>query len=150
VNIPSDQPPPSEQWVSIQEAAQRLGLSVLTVRRRIKAGTLTAELQIGRRGQEYRVRLLGDHYHDDDQSGVKTTLDPAQNVVLSSLVSRLQDQVERLEGDRLALEADRLAKAEAAASWQAKGEALQDELRRAYERIEKLERHRWWQRLLFG
>jgi excisionase family DNA binding protein len=56
VSATTDQPSSPEQWVSIQEAAQRLGLSVLTLRRRIKAGTLTAELQVGRRGHEYRVR----------------------------------------------------------------------------------------------
>ena len=47
----------ADQWVTIPEAAQRLGLSIVTVRRRIKQGSLEAELQPGVRGPEYRVRL---------------------------------------------------------------------------------------------
>jgi excisionase family DNA binding protein len=46
------------QWVSVEEAARRLGISVSTVRRRIEAGELVGEREvIGGSKERYRVRL---------------------------------------------------------------------------------------------
>jgi MerR family copper efflux transcriptional regulator len=45
----------SEQYLSVSEAAKMLGVSEKTVRRRIKAGDLLAELVPGPYGQQYRI-----------------------------------------------------------------------------------------------
>lgn len=46
------------QWISVEEAARRLNLSVSTIRRRIEAGELEAERElIGGSRERYRVRL---------------------------------------------------------------------------------------------
>ena len=128
------------QWLTIPEAAQRLGLSIVTVRRRIKLGSLEAELQPGVRGPEYRVRLSPETTVRSDQPTHDDRHDQPSDNPLSSVVITLMDRL-------LVAEEQRLAKAEAAAAWQAKGEALQAELLRAYERLQKLERP-WWRRWL--
>jgi excisionase family DNA binding protein len=51
--------------VSTDEAAQLIGVSVITVRRWIKAGKLRAEIVPGQRGPEYRIHL--DHRSIGDQ-----------------------------------------------------------------------------------
>jgi excisionase family DNA binding protein len=51
-------------WLPIHEAARRLGCSPATVRRRIKAGELEAELQPGKHGVEYKVRLPAVATHE--------------------------------------------------------------------------------------
>jgi len=47
-------------FVSVAEAARRLGTSVATVKRRIRAGTLEAEQLQRPQGFEYRVRIQRD------------------------------------------------------------------------------------------
>jgi hypothetical protein len=47
-------------FVSVAEAARRLGISTATVKRRIAAGTLEAEQLQRPQGFEYRVRLICD------------------------------------------------------------------------------------------
>jgi excisionase family DNA binding protein len=49
---------PQHEWVSVEEAARRLGISVSTVRRRIEAGELVGEREvIGGSKERYRVRM---------------------------------------------------------------------------------------------
>jgi excisionase family DNA binding protein len=43
------------EYISIKEAAQRLGVDPMTIRRRIKKGELTAELQPGAYGNQYMI-----------------------------------------------------------------------------------------------
>jgi hypothetical protein len=141
--VPPDSGLSPDQWLTIPEVAQRLGMPIGTVRRRITQGSLEAELQPGARGPEYRVRLPSEtivHSTDATQEGPQEQ--PSDNP-LSIVVTTLMD--------RLAIaEEERLVEGKAAVAWQAKGEALQDGLRRAYERLEEIERRPWWRRLLFG
>jgi len=50
----------NKQHWTIKEAAETLGLSEKTVRRRIKDGTLKAEQTAGKYGVEYRITGLND------------------------------------------------------------------------------------------
>ena len=43
-------------YLTIKEAAERLGISERTVRRRIKEGSLSAELRLGQYGQQYFIK----------------------------------------------------------------------------------------------
>ena len=45
-----------QEWLTLSEAAERLGISVQTARRWARDGKLPAEQQAGPRGPEYRVR----------------------------------------------------------------------------------------------
>ena len=45
----------STQGMNISQAAEKLGVSVRTVRRYIKAGKIEAELVMGQFGEEYRI-----------------------------------------------------------------------------------------------
>ena len=49
-------------WLSIHEAATALGLSVSTIRRRLKDGTLTARRDYSRYGQTWRVQVSSDQW----------------------------------------------------------------------------------------
>jgi excisionase family DNA binding protein len=142
------------QWVSIAEAARRLGISVVTVRRKIKQGALEGELQQGRRGPEYRVRLPVDeslnslepihddrheHDRDDRQDDAETT---QQTILLMRLL-------EQQQADLRDTQADLVFHAEQAAEWRTRAELLD---RQAAELRAELERARrpWWRRLLGG
>lgn len=153
----------ADQWVSIPEAAQRLGLGIITVRRRIRDGTLEAELQPGRRGPEYRVRLPSEDPQSSLEPSVKSShesnLEQANQVAdLSMLMNKLVDRLGTLEESLV-------QETRSAALWEARTEASQaNELRlerqvadqqREYERRvveleQELERARrpWWKRLL--
>src|SRR5215212_5855918 len=74
------------QLVSIQEAAARLGVSVDTVRRRLKRGELTGEREPTPQGFVWRVALpIGGHAPEQPDA-------PAG--ALSSVVDSLEDAVE--------------------------------------------------------
>jgi len=47
----------NNQGYTLQEAAEALGVSKMTVRRRVKEGSLKAEKVAGRYGDEYRIEL---------------------------------------------------------------------------------------------
>jgi transposase len=132
--------------VSIPEAARRLGLSIVTVRRRIKQGTLEAELQPGRRGPEYRVRLPSE----TPLSSPAPEQDAAQEQPLARVMTMLiQRQTGLLERIR-ELEEARLAEGKAAAEWRTRAgqSALRAEQleRRLAEVQAELDRARrpWW------
>jgi hypothetical protein len=125
--------------VSIPEAARRLGLSIVTVRRRIKQGTLEAELQPGRRGPEYRVRLLSE----TPLSSPEPEQDAAQEQPLARVMTMLiQRQTGLLERIR-ELEEARLAEGKAAAAWQAKAEQLERRLVEVQAALDQARRP-WW------
>jgi excisionase family DNA binding protein len=142
------------QWLTIPEAAQRLGLSIVTVRRRIKQGSLEAELQPGIRGPEYRVRL------------------PSETIVRSAEPEQLTSVVTTLLARLAEIEDQRLAEGKAAAAWQAKAEMLGREVEQLKGRLAALQapkeepapvvppveallteerpRAAWWRRVLLG
>jgi hypothetical protein len=47
MDVPPDSGLSPDQWLTIPEVAQRLGMPIVTVRRRINQGSLEAELQPG-------------------------------------------------------------------------------------------------------
>jgi predicted DNA-binding transcriptional regulator YafY len=121
----TQEPGPAEQWVGIREAAQRLGVSIATVRRRIRLGTLEAELQPGRGGQEYRVRL--------PNVSPPAQADPTQlTTLLHSLLAQLAE-----------LQRDLVDKAERAATGEARAELLEAEVERLRAELERARRP-WW------
>jgi excisionase family DNA binding protein len=128
----------SDRWLTIQEAAQRLGVSIATVRRRIKLGTLEAELQPGKRGPEYRVRLP-----------IGGALAEAEDVQESAqTIATLLTLLEREQEDRRALQARLDAAAERleeAAVWKVRAELLEAEAERLRAELERAQR-RWWHR----
>ena len=45
----------TDEWLALAEASRRLGISIKTARRRVKAGHLPGELRLGPHGQQYYV-----------------------------------------------------------------------------------------------
>jgi predicted ArsR family transcriptional regulator len=127
----------NDGWVSILEAAQRLGISPATVRRRIKSGVLEGELLNGRRGPEYRVRLPSEATVDSvaEPSDVTDTK-PDITQTIASLLSLVERQQTAL-----------LDEARSAAGWRAKADALEERLNELRADLERARRP-WWRRWL--
>jgi predicted ArsR family transcriptional regulator len=138
----SDANPPADRWLPIQDAAQHLGVSIATVRRRIKMGTLEAELQPGKRGPEYRVRLPTEGIPE----GPEDTQESAQAIAtLLMLLGREQDDRRALQA-RLDAAAERL---EEGAGWKVRAEMLQAEVERLRAELGQARRP-WWRRMFGG
>ena len=119
--------------MNIPEAARRLGCSTVTVRRRIKQGTLEGELQRGRRGAEYRVRL-------PSATGARADDATQAVIVLTTLLGQ-----ERAARD--AAMADAAEHRERAAEWRTRAELLEAEVERLRAELERARRP-WWRRWL--
>jgi hypothetical protein len=161
-----------DQWVSIMEAARRLGLSPATVRRRIKLGELEGELQPGRRGPEYRVRLPSDTLdatHETTDETIHESPDATHDALDSRLVLTELLRLEELHRADLAAiranldaaRAELLIEARAAAEWRTRAELVtqqselhQQHAQRLERRVEELRaeldraRRPWWRKLL--
>jgi len=125
----------NHEWVSILEAARRLSLSPATVRRRIKLGTLEGELQHGRRGPEYKVRLPSETVLDsvvEPSNVIQPT--PDVTVVIADLLSLVERQQTAL-----------LDEARDAAGWRAQAAALEERLNELRAELERARRP-WWRR----
>jgi excisionase family DNA binding protein len=103
---------------TLREAADALGVSVVTVRRYIKSGKLTARLVPSK---------FGDSYIIDDL--------PMLNKPLSDNATSTQPLINRIE--QLSQEVG---------YWKAKAEFLQERLL-LLEAPKQTPKHRWWQRL---
>ena len=89
----------SSDFVSVAEAARRLGISTSTVRRRIAAGALEAEQLQRAQGLEYRVRLQREvpgtsHARSDSEetaplTGISQDLSAAITAAVAPLLERL-------------------------------------------------------------
>ena len=85
----------AKQYWTIKEAAEALGVSEKTVRRRIKDGILDAQQIPGKYGTEYRITLLKDALPMDKG------LDIEENTALAKaldIIKALQEENERLAG----------------------------------------------------
>lgn len=100
------------QGLTLEQAAATLGLSVTTVRRRVKQKKLRATLVTGEHGPEYRVHLesdLADHPVGDREQVVdqpeQERLGTDQPAVTSlvALVDRLTTENGRLQDERAEL-----------------------------------------------
>jgi hypothetical protein len=79
--------------VSVADAAHRLGVSVATVRRRIRAGELVAERLIRPQGSAFVVRLpldasarVGDTYDTEQEPGVTTRTQASAPEAMAALI----------------------------------------------------------------
>jgi excisionase family DNA binding protein len=72
VNLPAD--PEQNGWLTLAEAADRLGISIYTIRRQVKRGELKAEQVATRHGLAWRVSL-------SNLPGVAPTLSSEPNQV---------------------------------------------------------------------
>jgi excisionase family DNA binding protein len=97
---------------SVQEAAARLGLSEKTIRRRIKAGTLSAFQRPTSQGFEWRVQLDSVSDHLDGQPvqvppqvtvHVDSTEDPSPAAATEPGLLKALDIVDRLQRENLEL-----------------------------------------------
>lgn len=135
------------EWVSVREAARRLGISPETVRRRIESGELVGEREaIGGSRERFRVRLDAPETPQEaprDASAPSTDdASPALTEALAGTMAALEilrDALaeERAERQRLAAEVRNLA--ERAASAEARSAMLEAELTR--------QRRPWFRRI---
>jgi hypothetical protein len=117
------------QRVSVAEAARRLGLSVATVRRRIRTGELEAETVIRPQGTAFMVRLPldasagdSDAYDRDQQPRVVT---PGQASGQDAMVSLIQATISTILGPLVAeLAEQRQANERQAAALREQGERV--------------------------
>ena len=102
------------EWVFLPDAARRLSVAPQTVRRKLKRGEFESRQVPTRTGLAYQVRLVGDQ-----PLPAQPMLDqPTQGVV--ELIGLVRD-----------LQADVMARTEAAAMWQARAEMLTAQLDQA-------------------
>jgi hypothetical protein len=122
---------------------------VATVRRRIRAGSLEAELVPGRGGTEYRVRLPGE-YPPDQAEPPQLAQEPTQTtaVLLGLLEHQAADLCQRDERIER-LHADLLAEGKAAVEWRTGAELLEAEVERQRAELARV-RWPWWRRWFRG
>jgi len=125
-------------YLTIKEAAERLGISERTVRRRIKEGSLSAELRLGQYGQQYFIKA--------------DVIETAQAITDVVEVKKVHDGqalslaiVKALEGRDKALGGELAAIREELAVTRKALEQLKNELSQQQEQ----QARPWWQRL-FG
>ena len=142
-----------DSWVSIHEAARRLGISIITVRRRIRQGVLEAELEHGQRGPVYRVKLppgsdieQADPAHDDVQDSAP---DPAHLGPVIRLIERHQHQLVAIHEELRAVRERLETRTGEAAASTARAELLEVEVERLRAELERARRP-WWRRLFGG
>src|SRR5262245_40141550 len=120
----------AEAWATIAEAADALGLSVDTVRRRIKRGELVHRQTRTPAGFRYEVRL-GDLPSPAAQVGSSVGSAPTQDapaVEAAHLAQLVRD-----------FQAEALRQTQAATMWQARAEFLAAQLEEAQSRVRALE-----------
>lgn len=137
-------------WVSVSEAASRLGVSVSTVRRMIEEGKLVGEREpLGGSRERYRVRFDAPPSESDvtPHDAPVTPHDASAALSASLMVLTAALDSERAERQKLADDLgsarERAARAEATA-------AAERERREAAERELERERSRSWLDRLLG
>ena len=117
------QEPAAGTWLTIAEAAAALGVSVDTVRRRLKRGELQAQQMLTERGPVWRVAIEGMHSvpSTPGSNGHSTPSTPAEHAMHDPQQRpELLKALELLERSQTEV----VAKAEAAAMWQTRAELL--------------------------
>ncbi len=85
----------AKQHWTIKEAAEVLGVSEKTIRRRIKDGILKAQQVPGKYGIEYRITVLEDALPLDKRLDIKENTSLAKAL---DIIKALQEENERLAG----------------------------------------------------
>jgi colicin import membrane protein len=157
----------THQWVSVEEAARRLGISVSTVRRRIEAGELVGEREvIGGSKERYRVRMPHDASQPEspDESPEASAASESTLTVAEGLLALVREMRQQSVSDAARIEAltERAARAEAtaetlrervtdlaqmAAERQAEIEELRDRLAEEAARLRAEAQRPWWRRI---
>jgi excisionase family DNA binding protein len=139
------------QWISVEEAARRLGVSVSTIRRRIEAGELEAERElIGGARERFKVRLTTPRIEQpQDTMGEASLASESTPALAEGLLLLVREMRQQGVNDASRIEAliERAARAEAASeTHQARIKDLEAQL--AAERAEAERRRerwfRWW------
>ena len=120
-------------WVTLAEAATLLGLSVDTVRRRVKRGELEAQMVPTERGAAYRVRLPSAPGPAPSVGSPEPTVgsvprQDANGAEAAELAALVRD-----------LQADLLRRTEAAAVWQTRADLLAMQLEQARAELRALQ-----------
>ena len=123
----------SGEWLGLKAAAGRLGLSEKTVRKRAKNGGYPSRLVTTPFGERYEVLVDSPTTPPDSTPRLTTPPDSTPDVGL------LIGLVEQLRADLVASQADVVARAEAAAMWQARAEMLAGQLADLREHVRALE-----------
>jgi hypothetical protein len=121
----------TDQWLSLEDAAHQLGLSVHAVRRRLKKGDIAGRQVSTRYGPAWQVSLNGS-----------ATLTQGSREPDATVALPLREPDDRLAGLVDLVERQQqtiVEKAEAAAMWQARAEMLAGELADARGRLAVLE-----------
>ena len=84
--------------LTIREAAQRLGVSELTIRRRIKKGELEASKVTTPQGFTWRVSLPGDVLLEDEQEHITDSSNDEVATSLHASLNRQDDTITHLHG----------------------------------------------------
>lgn len=143
----------THEWVSVEEAARRLGCSVSTVRRRIEAGELVGEREvIGGSKERYRVRMPHDASQPEspDESPDASPAPESTLTVAEGLLALVREMRQQgtTDAERIAGLMRQLGAAEATtrllveqrddfARWLAESRA----------EVERLRTKPWWKRL---
>jgi excisionase family DNA binding protein len=142
------------EWVSVEEASRRLGVSVSTIRRRIEAGDLVGEREvIGGSKERYRVRLempQDEQAHSESGDAPETRHDaPTVAEGLLALVREMRQQGVN-DAARIADLMRQLGAAEASAKLLAEQRAdfarWLDEAREEAARLRAEATRKWWRR----
>lgn len=145
----------SDGWVSVEEAASRLGVSENTVRRRVRAGTLEGFREQRPQGEVYRVLASAlpsasnltppdtlEAEAPDLASAIRAALDPyiALNERIAELYAGAVAEVTALERENGTLQADARHLTEQLAAEVTRREAAEAEL----DRLRAIPWWRWW------
>lgn len=142
-------------YITIKEAAERLGVSEKTARRMIKDGRLAAELRDGPYGRTYYIDEADIQTAQEITNVVPVTRPmPAEalaNAITAKVTEALRESEartrEELEALRQELAATREAQERIERSIEERDRKLVEALRTL---TEKKERRAWWERILRG
>lgn len=115
------------QGYTLKEAADKLKVSVMTVRRRIKEGKIKAKIVQGKFGEEYRI---------EDLTGDSTSYNPPPAQDYAGMIIRLENRLEQLNQE--------------VGYWRARSEAAEGEvklLKAPEKKQDEQDRPPWWRRL---
>ena len=121
------------EWLTLQLASQKLGTSVQTLRRKVKAGKVKSRQVETVHGLAYEVWVVTD-YPSLERVGWEASpkAESAESLDIQALLHKLQDENSKLHQEVM-------AKAEAASLWQGRAEVLSLQLGQAQETIKALE-----------
>jgi hypothetical protein len=151
------------EWLPISEAAQRLGLSIDAMRRRVKHGETRAEKRATPQGGAWwvlvadttpaavqvapggaRRKVANGAIHQAPGSGDSATRQTPGGDEWALIVRDLTDRLDRANGELL-------LRTEAAAAWQGRAEVLAAELARTRDqlalmapKVDPLPSRQWW------